>query len=67
MAKQSPYQKYGKTPFRYEHPNCKHSRSVEQSLPATKDRDGWRGLVCASCNVIVRKYDGQRRFAAEAA
>lgn len=72
MAKQSPYQKYSKTPFRYEHPSCRHSRSTFQAVPASEPGrgDGWRGTVCATCNIIVEKFSGDRtmpRFYSEEA
>lgn len=57
--RQSPYVKYGKKPFSYQHKNCKHSASVMQSIPPTHDREGWRGLICASCNIIVRKFGAE--------
>lgn len=57
----SPYQKYGKSPFRYEHPNCRHARSVEQSTPT------WRGHACATCNIITGgPYATPARTTAEA-
>lgn len=72
MAKQSPYQKHGKTPFRYEHLSCRHSRSAFQSVAPTEPGrgDGWRGTICATCNIIVEKFASDRplpRFIAEAA
>lgn len=72
MAKQSPYQKHGKTPFRYEHPSCRHSRSTFQSVVPSQLglNDGWRGTVCATCNIIIEKFAGDRplpRYIAEAA
>ena len=57
----SPYQKYGKSPFKYEHPSCKHSRTVFQAVPATNQHDGWKGDVCASCNVIIYRYRPDER------
>jgi hypothetical protein len=72
MAKQSPYQKYQKVPFKYEHPSCRHSRAVPQSLPESEQGrgDGFRGTVCASCNIIIENLGTEmprRRFFAEAA
>jgi len=57
----SPYVKYGKSPYKFEYPNCKHSRSVYQAVAATNRHDGWRGEVCAVCNVILRNDSEQRR------
>ncbi|WP_375414658.1 hypothetical protein [uncultured Bradyrhizobium sp.] len=57
----SPYQKYGKSPYKYESLNCRHSRSVEQSTP------DWRGAACATCNNITATYSTtaeRRRFEA---
>lgn len=60
-TRQSPYVKYAKRPFPYQHKNCKHGSRVIQAVPATNQHDGWRGEVCASCNVIIRKFDSNRR------
>lgn len=57
---QSPYVRKGKTPFRYSFDGCKHSRSVFHAVAAERDHEGWSGLVCASCNIIVRKGDRDR-------
>ena len=72
IAKQSPYQKYMKVPFKYEHPSCRHSRAVPQSIPESERGrgDGFRGVVCATCNIIIANYGLETprpRFFAEAA
>lgn len=57
---QSPYVKYGKTPFRYSSEGCKHSRHVFQPVAASKDAEGWSGYVCAACNIIISKDSRDR-------
>lgn len=55
----SPYQRYGKSPWKYDHQSCSHTNSTYQQV------DGWKGFVCTRCNIIVEP--APRRFSAEAA
>ena len=68
---QSPYQKYKKQPYQYTFYGCKHSRAERQSVAASRELpDGWRGEVCASCNVIIKNFTerpARAPFLAEAA
>lgn len=67
MAKQSPYQKYAKKPYRYTHPACKHSTHVFQAVAVGEKCDPWRGFVCSACNIIIRKLSAGERRNAEVA
>lgn len=55
-TRKSPYQRYGKVPYKYEFRDCSHANSVRQSITA-KTRDGstaqWTGKVCTRCNTIT--------------
>ena len=64
--KLSPYVRYNKRPYAYEHKNCNHTREVFQSVAASESpkNDGWRGMVCATCNIILKPYKAGSRAAA---
>jgi hypothetical protein len=40
-----------KHPYTYSYRNCEHKSHVYQQVIL------WRGLVCASCNNIVRRFE----------
>lgn len=53
---QSPYQKYGKRPFAYQHPHCSHRNSHVEYYAATfpdQRREQFTVKACDVCNIVV--------------
>lgn len=50
----SPYQKYGKSPYHYEHPNCSHKSGVGGTAAIYQSTPTWSGKVCSRCNIILQ-------------
>lgn len=53
----SPYQRYGKVPYKYEYPNCTHRRQDGSPSAERQSNATWAGKICTRCNIIL---DGPR-------
>jgi hypothetical protein len=52
--RQSPYVRYGKTPYQYQFKRCSHRRADGRPSATFQQAAGWYGDVCSICNIILK-------------